>query len=163
MDARNNRTSQEATAQVAGREMIITRTYDAPRELVFKAWTDASHLVHWWGPSGFTLTTQSADIKPGGHWKFIMHGPDGKDYPNLIVYEEIVKPERLVYSHAGEEGEPAHFHTTVTFEAVGEQTHVTMRAAFPSAEALQYVIKEYHALQGGQQTLSRLVDYLKKM
>ncbi len=156
-------TPHESIGQVNGREMIISRTFDAPRELVFEAWTDANHLVHWWGPNGFTLTTKSAEIKPGGEWKFIMHGPDGKDYPNRIVFQEIVRPERLVYAHSGEEDHEVHFNTTVTFEAKGERTLLTMRAVFPSEEMLQQVIKEHHALEGGKQHLGNLADYLQKM
>jgi uncharacterized protein YndB with AHSA1/START domain len=93
-------TAHESNAQVSGREMIISRTFDAPREMVFEAWTNANHLVHWWGPNGFTLTTKSAEIKAGGEWRFTMHGPDGRNYPNRIVFHEIVKPERLVYAHS---------------------------------------------------------------
>jgi uncharacterized protein YndB with AHSA1/START domain len=156
-------TAHESNAQVSGREMIISRTFDAPREMVFEAWTNANHLVHWWGPNGFTLTTKSAEIKAGGEWRFTMHGPDGRNYPNRIVFHEIVKPERLVYAHSGEEDDEVQFNTTVTFEAKGERTLLTMRAVFPSEEALQHVIKEFHALEGGKQHLGNLADYLQKM
>ena len=83
-------------------EIIMTRAFAAPRELVWKAWTDPKHIKAWWGPNGFTTTTLAVNVRPGGVWRFIMHGPDGTDYPNKIVYTEIVKPERLVYDHGGD-------------------------------------------------------------
>src|SRR5450631_188479 len=108
-----NATTKDA-ADTSDREIVITRVFDAPRELVFKAWTDPKHLVHWWGPNGFTNTFHEVDIRPGGVWRFTMHGPDGVDYPNRIVFEEIVKPERIVYAHSGgEENDLAQFHVTV--------------------------------------------------
>src|SRR6266852_4602923 len=78
------------------REIVITRLLDAPRELAFQAWTEPQHVAHWWGPNGFTNTIHEMDVRPGGVWRFIMHGPDGTDYKNEIVYVEVVKPERLV-------------------------------------------------------------------
>lgn len=138
------------------REMVISRTIAAPRHLVFAVWTDPVHLVRWWGPNGFTTTTHSVSVVPGGVWRFTMHGPDGVDYPNQIDYEEIVTPERLVYSHGtGEPNHPADFRTTVTFEDLGDKTHVTLRARFASTAELQRHMA-FGAVEGGQQTLARL-------
>ncbi len=90
MDARHRPdTGQDA------RTIVTTRVFDAPRDLVFEAWTNPKHLVQWWGPDGFTTTTRAIDVRPARVWRFVMHGPDGVDYENRIVYEEIVKPERL--------------------------------------------------------------------
>ena len=72
---------------LAARSIVTTRLVDAPRDLVFEAWSDVEHLKHWWGPNGFTTTTSEFDFRPGGVWRFVMHGPDGTDYPNLIVFE----------------------------------------------------------------------------
>jgi uncharacterized protein YndB with AHSA1/START domain len=114
------------------RSIIATRGFDAPRELVFEAWTDPKHLVQWWGPTGFTTTVRTIDVRPGGVWRFVMHGPDGVDYENRIVYEEIVKPERLVYSHPGDDDvEPVQIHVTVTFEDHGGKTKLTMLMLSP--------------------------------
>src|SRR3954449_1876611 len=99
----------------ADREIVAVRVFDAPRELVWKLWTDPHHVAQWWGPNGFTNTIHEMDVRPGGVWRFIMHGPDGVDYPNRIVFIEVVEPERLVYSHGGDEGDPVQFHVTVTF------------------------------------------------
>jgi uncharacterized protein YndB with AHSA1/START domain len=83
--------SSEAAAS-ADRELIFTRIFDAPRELVLKAWTDPKQIVKWWGPKGFATTTHEMDVRPGGVWRFIMHGSDGTDYKIKIVFLEVVKP-----------------------------------------------------------------------
>jgi uncharacterized protein YndB with AHSA1/START domain len=146
------------------RSIVTTRVFDAPRELVFAAWTDPKHLAQWWGPNGFTTTTHAFDMRPGGVWRFVMHGPDGRDYENRIVYDEIVKPERLVYSHGGaEDVEPVQFHVTVTFEDLGGKTRLTMRAVFPSVAERDRVARDYGAVEGGQQTLARLAEHIKTM
>jgi uncharacterized protein YndB with AHSA1/START domain len=142
------------------RSIIGTRVFDAPRELVWTAWTDPKHLAQWWGPDGFTTTTSAFDMRPGGVWRFVMHGPDGRDYQNRITFDEIVRPERIVYHHGGEDVEPVQFATTVTFEDVGGKTRITWRGVFPSAAERDRVIREYGADQGLVQTMSRLGDYL---
>jgi|SoiMethySBSTD1v2_1073268.scaffolds.fasta_scaffold190331_3 uncharacterized protein YndB with AHSA1/START domain len=144
------------------REIVISRLVDAPRERVFDAWTDPEQVVQWWGPRGFTTTTHKMEVKPGGVWSFVMHGPDGRDYQNEITYLEIVPPERLVYSHGGgeEDLDPISFQTTVTFAAEGNKTRVTMRSVFPRAEYRDRVVKEYGAIEGGEQHLARLDEHL---
>src|SRR5215470_16562244 len=113
----------------ADREIVITRIVDAPRELVWQAWTEPQHIAPWWGPNGFRTTIHEMNVEVGGVWRFIMHGPDGTDYPNRIVYREIVKPQRLVYDHAEDKPDPVvDFRTTVTFEELGSgRTKVTLR------------------------------------
>ena len=146
------------------RAIIATRVYDAPRELVFEVWTDPKHLSQWWGPDGFTTTTSAFDMRVGGVWRFVMHGPDGRDYQNRITYDEIVKPERIVYHHGGGDNvEPVQFRTTVTFEDLDGKTRLTLHAVFPSAAERDRVIKAYGADKGAVQTLSRLADYLATM
>jgi uncharacterized protein YndB with AHSA1/START domain len=135
--------------------------FDAPRELVFDAWIDPRHVGAWWGPRGFTTTTHEIDVKPGGVWRFIMHGPDGVDYPNKIVYLEIARPERLIYDH-GDEGGPVYFHVTVTFEERGDKTSLTMRSLFRSAAERDEVVTKYRAIEGGNQTLDRFAEHLAK-
>src|SRR5205085_1300696 len=100
--------SAKAVAAPGEATIATTRTVDAPRELVWQMWTDPAHVGKWWGPNGFTTTTKSFDLRVGGAWLFTMHGPDGTDYPNKIVYREIVPPARLVYDH-GDEREPDQF------------------------------------------------------
>lgn len=146
------------------REIIFTRIFDAPRELVFEAWTDPKHLMQWWGPNGFTNTIHEINVKPGGIWRFIMHGPDGVDYPEKVVYDEVVAPERLVFRHVDDkENEPVLFQTIVTFVNQDGKTKLTMRAIFPSTAERDRVIKEHGAKEGGNQTLDRLGNLLTKI
>ncbi len=146
-------------------ELVLTRTFDAPRDLVWKAWTDPKHLARWWGPAGFTTTTSRIEIRTGGQWRFVMHGPDGRDYENLITFDEIVEPERIAYHHGGEADlEPVSFKTIVTFEAVSrDQTRVTMTSLFPSKKAREFVVREYGADEGGRQHLAKLADHVAEM
>jgi uncharacterized protein YndB with AHSA1/START domain len=141
------------------REIIIERRFDAPRELVFRAFIDPGQLPHWFGPEGFTLTTEAIDVRPGGTWKFVFHGPDGVDYPNIITYREISPFDLLVYDH-GEPGDEVQFATTITFEDVGGKTHLTMASLFPTAESREHVVREYGAIEGGMQTLERLARHV---
>jgi uncharacterized protein YndB with AHSA1/START domain len=145
--------------------MIVMREIDAPRTLVFEAWSDPKHLARWWGPDGFTTTTSAFDMRPGGVWRFVMHGPDGRNYDNRITFDEIVKPERIRYHHGGgEDVEPVQFRTTVTFEELGSRrTRITLHAVFPSAAERDRVVKEYGADKGAVQTLARLADYVAKI
>lgn len=95
------------------------------------------------------------DVRPGGVWRLTMHGPDGVDYPNLSVFIEVVKPERLVYDHgSGVEDEPGQFRATVLFDEDGSKTRVTMRALFRSVAERDQVIEQYGAIEGGNQTLT---------
>jgi len=152
----------EPTA-AAEREISITRVIDAPRELVFDAWTDPEQVVQWWGPFGFTTTIHEMDVRPGGVWRFVMHGPDGTDYDNHVVFEEVVKPERLVYRHGGGEGSDIkEFHVTVNFdEDDGGKTRLTLRLVAESPAERDRMV-EFGALEGGKQTMERLAEYLMK-
>ncbi len=146
------------------REIVISRVIDAPRELVWAAWTDRQQVKHWWGPRGFTTTTHEMDVWPGGVWRYTMHGPDGTDYPNKILYREVSKPERLVYDHSGDDNpsDTTHFQSTVTFEPRGGKTLVTMRSVFPSKQERDDVVEKFGAIEGGKQHLSRLGEHLAR-
>jgi len=158
-------TKASAITNTADWEIVVTRVFDAPREVVWNAWTDPEQVVEWWGPKGFTTTIHEMDVRPGGVWRRTMHGPDGTDYANKSVFIEVVKPERIVYSHdGGKKGDPgAQFQATWTFEAQGDQTRLTLRMVFPSAAARQQVVKTYGAIEGGKQTLERLAGHLAKV
>ena len=148
--AANERSEDEA------RTISATRVFDAPRELVFDAFTDAKHISNWWGPRGFTTTTHEMDVRPGGTWRFVMHGPDGTDYDNEIVYLEVVRPERLVYTH----GPAPIFDVTITFKEEGRKTRMTMHSIFASAEMRDQVAEESGAIGGMHQMLDRLEEKL---
>ena len=160
MTARKNSPDTEQSA----RELVFTRVFDAPRELVFKAWTEPEHVAQWWGPDGFTTTIYEMDVRPGGVWRFIMHGPDGVDYKNKIVFNEVVKAERLVYTHSGDvDSKPMHFQVTVTFSGQGGKTRLSMRTLFETAAELDRVVEKHGAVEGAKQHLRRLAKHLAKM
>lgn len=148
--------ARDSEAGTADREIVATRIYGAPRELVWRVWTDPKHIAQWWGPQGFTNTIREMDVRPGGAWRFTMHGPDGTDYPNEIVFTEVMKPERLAYDHTAPK-----FHVTVTFaEADAGKTKLTMRMVFTTSAERDDIAQKYGAVEGQQQTLGRLADYL---
>ena len=146
----------------AEREIVLSRVFNAPRAMVWDACTDPKQVVLWWGPKGFSTTIEVMDVRPGGVWKQIMHGPDGTDYPNESVFVEVVRHERLVYKLQGgrQGGSVMHMEKTTTFEDAAGGTLVTMRLVFPSAEARDQNVREYGSIEGGKQTLERLAGYL---
>ena len=154
------------STDTSDREIVIERVLNASPELVFDAWTQPEHVAKWWGPDGFTITTHEMEVIDGGIWRFIMHGPDGTDYPNKIVFVEVLKPERLVYMHMEDNAEASSdnaFKTTVTFEAQGNKTLLTMRSVFDTKEARDFAVREFGAIEGGKQTINRLEAFLAKM
>jgi uncharacterized protein YndB with AHSA1/START domain len=146
----------------SAREIAFSRVFDAPRELLFDAYTQPEHLQHWWGPNGFSLTTYEHDLKIGGVWRLCMHAPDGKDFQNRIVYNEIERPYRLVYSHVPDKDtEPISIVATVTFESFPEgKTNVTIQMLFDTPDVREHVVKDYGALEGLYQTWDRLANHL---
>jgi uncharacterized protein YndB with AHSA1/START domain len=158
-------TGRDAPAQsaAADREIVITRVISAPRELVFEAFTEVRHLSRWWGPEGFTTTTRAFDFRVGGVWDFAMHGPDGTDYQEWITWTEIAPPERIALLHGESRADPNAFESVVTFESDGEATLLEMRTAFPTRELRDEAVEKYHAIEGGQQTLSKLAAYVNEI
>lgn len=142
-------------------EITISRIINAPRERVYAAWTDPDRLAQWWGPQGFTTTTQQIDVRPGGEWRYTMTGPDGEQYPNLIIFDDVAPPERLTYSHGEVKGRDDDFHTTVRFEDAGQgRTLLTMTSVFRSEEMRRRAVYQYGALQGGYQTIDKLSEFV---
>ncbi len=135
-------------------EMILTRVFDAPRELMWKLWTEPEHIGKWWGPKGFTLPGCEMDFRPGGTYRFVMRGPDGQDNPFHGVYREIVRNERIVFT-AILDNLPGHeLLTTVTFADEGGKTKLTVRQTTPPGEAGR------GQNQGWSETLERLADLI---
>ena len=145
------------------REIVISRVIDAPRELVFEAFTVVRHLSHWWGPKGFTTTTRSFEFGVGGEWDFVMHGPDGTDYSEWITWTEIVRPERIALLHGESPGDPSAFTSVLTFEAEGAATRIEMRTVFPTQALRDEAVERYRAIEGGRQTLEHLAAYVAAM
>jgi uncharacterized protein YndB with AHSA1/START domain len=140
------------------REIVTTRILAFPRELVFRAWTDPDHLPNWWGPKGFTNTLQELDLRPGGRWRIVMHGPNGTDYPNESVFVEIVPPERIVFDHL----EPIHrIRTTVTLAAHSGGTALIWRMLFATVAECDRV--RSFVSTANEQNLDRLEAELARM
>jgi uncharacterized protein YndB with AHSA1/START domain len=144
------------------REIVLSRVVDAPRKMVWEAWTDPKHVAKWWGLNRFSTTIEEMHVRPGGVWKQVIHGPDGTAYPNESVFVDVVQYEGLVYTLTGgfKGGSPVKMEKTTTFEGVAGGTRVTMRPVFDSAEARDQNVGEYGAIEDGKQTLERLADYL---
>lgn len=132
------------------RAFVHSRLIDAPRERVFKAFSDPAHLARWWGPNGFTSTFHEFDLRPGGNWRFVMHGPDGANYPNESVFAEVVAPERIVFEHMSQH----HFQLTITFEARGAKTLVGWHQVFDTEAERQRIAKV--VVEANEQNLDRL-------
>jgi uncharacterized protein YndB with AHSA1/START domain len=149
------------TTTINGKELIVSRLLNAPATLVWEVWTKPEHIIKWWGPTGFTTTSKGMAVKPGGDWRFIMHGPDGTDYPNRIIFLEVDPPKKLVYRHSGDDDtEPVNFHVTVTFENLGDKTNLIMHSVFTSAAELERLNAAYGAIEGAQQHIGRLDEYV---
>lgn len=147
------------------RELVQVREYEAPRERVWAAVTEPAELAKWWGPSGFTLTTIEHDLRPGGAWQYVMHGPDGASYPNKSIYTEVKKPERLAWKQAGgkEDGKGVHFVATLTLVERDGKTLLTLRQRFESPDDRAFVVTTHKAIEGGVQTFTRLQQHLARV
>jgi uncharacterized protein YndB with AHSA1/START domain len=152
-----------AHSATTDREIVISRVIDAPRELVFEAFTEVRHLSKWWGPVGFTTTTRAFEFRIGGEWDFVMHGPDGTDYQEWICWTAIAPPERIALVHGEFRDDPNAFKSVLTFTPDGASTRIEMRTAFPSRELRDEAVEKYRAIEGGQQTLSKLAGYVTKI
>ncbi len=142
-------------------ELKLTRVYDAPVRLVWEAWTDPAQVAQWWGPRGFTITTHSKDLRPGGHWSYTMHGPDGTDYENKTLYHEVEECAKLVYDHGGNDDRPPLFRVTVLFHEKEGRTTMEMTMALATAEAAAET-KKFIKKAGGNATWDRLAEHLEE-
>jgi uncharacterized protein YndB with AHSA1/START domain len=147
----------EASAQPdTDREIVVRRTIEGPRTVVFDAFTDETRLGRWWGPKG-GITTRAFEFRPGGVWDATIKGPQG-EFPNYIVWKEIVPPERIVWMYyAMGKDDPNPVQTTLTLAERGTSTDATLQLLFGSKEQREQAEK-YHAVQGAQQTLERLAS-----
>jgi len=142
-------------------EIKLVRIYDAPVEAVWAAWTDPEQVAQWWGPRGFTLTTHSKDLRPGGSWIYTMHGPDGTDYPNSMHYFEVEKHAKLVYDHGANDDRPPLFRVTVLFVPLKNKTRLEMTSTLPTPEAAREM-RKFIKQAGGESTWDRLAEHLER-
>jgi uncharacterized protein YndB with AHSA1/START domain len=174
---KNNATNDFPT-NVGERDLVITRTFDAPRELVFKAWTDPEHLQHWWGPKGFTFGVAKFDFRPGGIFHYSMRSPDGHEMWGKFVYREIVAPEKIVFvnSFSDEKGNitrapfsptwPLEILNTLTLSENDGKTTLTLRGGPINAteeEHRTFEARFESIKQGFGGTFDQLADYLARM
>jgi uncharacterized protein YndB with AHSA1/START domain len=138
------------------REISVSRTLNAPVDLVWEVWTKPEHIANWWGPNGFTNTISKMEVNSGGEWDLVMHGPDGTDYKNKSIFKEVIPFKKLVYEHIS----APKFTSTITFEAQGDQTHIHWHMLFEKAEQLIQVVKTFKADEGLKQNVEKLSAYL---
>ncbi|MCB9892913.1 MAG: SRPBCC domain-containing protein [Planctomycetes bacterium] len=157
-------TSLEKLAEVvtADRGIVVNRTFDAPRKLVWEVFTKPEHMDKWWGPDGFTNKTQEMDFREGGAWKYTMVAADGTVFKNYTEYTEIVEPELISYKH-GTGPEDIWFRGTITFTEFMGKTTVNLHNVFPDKPSRDVVVEQYGAIEGGEQHLAKAAAYIAKM
>ena len=139
------------------REIVSSRVFDVPRELVWAACTDPQHVVQWWGPKGFTNTIHEMDVRPGGLWRLTMHGADGTDYHNKSEFTEVVRPERIVYQHL----EPVHrFQMSMRFAERNGKTELTWRMLFEAVSECAPI--RFFITEANERNFDRLAAFLAK-
>lgn len=156
----STRRDTRGRATATNREIVVSRAIDAPRELVFEAFTAVRHLSQWWGPQGFTTTTRAFEFRVGGVWEFTMRGPDGTDYPEWITWTEITTPKRIAMLHGEHRDDPNAFESVLTFTADGDVTIIELLTVFPIRELRDEAIERHGAIEGGRQTLGNLAAYV---
>jgi uncharacterized protein YndB with AHSA1/START domain len=143
-------------------EIVLTRTFDAPRALVFKTMTDPALIPQWWGPQAYTTTVDRMDVRPGGKWRFVNGMPDGRRTGFHGVYREITPPERLVYTFEWE-GLPGHISTeTVTFDERDGKTTLTNTVRFDSVQDRDGMLRSGME-KGATETMDRLAALLAEL
>ncbi len=142
-------------------EYYLTRIYNAPLKTVWQAWVDPQQVAKWWGPRGFTITNHSKDVRTGGHWDYMMHGPDGKNYPNKTKFLEVVDYSKMSYDHGASDDQPPLFRVTVLFTETNGQTELDFTMAFENAE-IATQMKKFIKKAGGDSTWDRLAEYLSE-
>jgi uncharacterized protein YndB with AHSA1/START domain len=150
--------ASSTTEDTSAREIVSTRVFNATRDRVFEAFADPSQLPLWWGPKGFTNTFEHFDFRPGGEWRFTMHGPNGTDYPNSKTFLEVVRPERIVFQHHS----PMHaFRMSLLYTDEGPKTRVTWRLLFDSADEVTKLKSFISA--ANEENFDRLEAHLNSM
>ena len=150
--------TQAEKKSTTDREITISRVLNAPIELVWKVWTKSEHIKNWWGPNGFTNTITKMEVKPGGEWDLVMHGPDGTNYKNKSVFKEIIRHKKIVYEHISS----PKFIATIEFESNGNTTFINWHMLFETKEQFMRVIKTFKADEGLQQNVEKLNEYLQQ-
>src|SRR5271157_5145218 len=160
--ANANRAGATTFTTPSDRELVTTCDFDAPRRLVFAAWTNPEHVPHWMlGPEGWTMPVCEIDLRPGGAWHFGLRKSDGSETEMRGVYQEIVPPERLVYTDSWGGDWPETLNTLTLSEEDGKTT-IALRVLYPSKEARDAALKT-ELKEGVSPTFDRLAEYLRSM
>ncbi len=156
-----NRTGKKFTVDREAREITMERIFDAPRELVWKLYTNPDLIPQWWGPKALVTTVDEMDVRPGGRWRFIQRDPNGMEYAFNGVYREIEPPKRVVYTFNFEPIGPGHeLVEIVTFDEQGGKTKLTSKAVYNTIEDLEGMLKS--GMEGGAtETMDRFEQLLK--
>jgi uncharacterized protein YndB with AHSA1/START domain len=141
------------------RELLVSKTINAPIDLVWEVWTNPEHIANWWGPEGFSSTITTMDITPGGEWNLVMHGPDGTDYKNKSIFKEIIFQKKIIYQHVS----APKFIATIEFEEKGESTFLNWHMLFENHDQFIQVVKTFKADEGLKQNIKKLGDYLSAL
>ncbi len=149
-------TSTETAAALAAREIFSTRHYTQAREQLWAAFADPQRLARWWGPAGFSNTFDLCEFRPGGAWRFTMHGPDGKDYPNRSVFHTVEAPARILLEHQN----APHFEMQITLAEEAGGTRLSWRMRFDD-DATREAVAPY-AVPGNEQNFDRLQAELER-
>lgn len=147
---------ENVQTNTSNRELFLSRTLNAPVDLVWEMFTKPEHLANWWGPDGFTNTIYKMEVRPGGEFTLMMHGPDGTDYDNKSTFTEVIPRKKIVFEHRTW---PHHI-TTIEFTPEGEKTLLTWHMVFASAELLVEVVKKHGAAEGLKQNVAKFEKYL---
>ena len=146
-------------------EIVMTRAFDAPRDLVFEVWTKPEHVRHWWGPRSSSMIHCEADVRPGGSWRYVTREENGDEVPFRGVYREVTPPERLIYTEIYDvepfnTGDPAV--NTVTFTEEDGRTIMTCTTLCPSKEVRDYILGSGMEI-GAAESYNRLAEHIKTL
>jgi uncharacterized protein YndB with AHSA1/START domain len=156
--------TERNTEWALDREIVLSRVLDAPRELVYRAWTDPKHVTQWFAPKDFTCETVAIDVRVGGLWRFLYLGPNGVKLDKRIEFLEMKAPERIVFDYGSDkDADPGRFRCTITFDAQSDgKTVVTMRQIHPTKEQRDATVG-FGAVAIGYTTMDKLAEHLKTM
>ena len=148
---------QNENTNPSGMEQRTSLLLDASIELVWEVWTKPEHIQHWWGPDGFTNTIEKMQAEPGGEWIFVMHGPDGKSYPNKTIFREVVRHKKIVHEHFD-----PNFIAIIEFERQGDKTLLNWYKLYETKELFEMVEQHHKTNEGFKQTVAKLENYLSQ-
>lgn len=143
--------------QSPSRSLSIEKLLAAPIALVWEAWVNPEFIASWWGPEGFTNTMDKMELVAGGEWRFVMHGPDGKRYPNKSIFVELVPLEKFVFQHFN-----PNYIASITFKPKGNDTFMEWTVVFETIELFETVVKVFKADEGLHQNVAKLEQFLEQ-